>query len=233
MILAGHQPNYLPYAGFFHKIAQADAFVIVDQVQFVKRGPFGWIHRNKIRTPEGWEWLTVPVQTSGKFTQTIHETRIDNGRPWARKHWKSMQWNYKKAPFFKQVEDGFSDIYASPWESLCDLNLALIQRMMKLLKLEKPCVRQSEIGAEGKASDLVLDLCKKMDADTYLSGIHGKDYLDMELFKKNGIKIVFQEFQHPAYSQCHQGEFIPNLSMIDMLFNCGDRTLPLLMGTHV
>src|SRR3989338_6081487 len=100
MLITGHQPNYIPYAGFFHKIVQAEAFVIVDNVQFVKRGPFGWIHRNKIRTQSGWDWLTVPVITKGKFSQKINETIIDNKMPWRRKHWKTIEFNYRKAPHF-------------------------------------------------------------------------------------------------------------------------------------
>lgn len=229
MILTGHQPNYLPYLGFFHKIVLADTFVIVDNTQFVKRGPFGWIHRNKIRTPEGWMWLTIPVETKGKFTQTIRETMIDNSTPWRRKHWKSIEWHYKKAPFFHLYADSFREIYSREWSSLAELNQTLILKHIELLGIKVRIEIGSLMNLTGKASHLVLELCRKTGADTYISGIHGKDYLDLALFEKEGIKIVFQDFKHPSYNQAYPGEFVPNLSTIDLLFNHGPESMDILM----
>lgn len=230
MILTAHQPNYLPYPGFFHKIVNADAFLIVDNVQFVKRGEFGWIHRNRIRSPEGWVWMTVPVMTKGKYHQTIQETTIDTSVPWARKHLKAIEWNYKTAPYLGKYHAIFEDIYLRRWESLCDLNVAFIAGILDALGVKRTLQKTSELGVEGKASQLIVEMCKKIGADTYLSGVHGRDYLDLPLFEASGIKVIFQEFKCPVYPQCQKGEFISDLSIVDMLFNCGDRTMELLRG---
>lgn len=231
MLLAGHQPNYLPYLGFFHKLLQADTFVIVDNTQFVKRGPFGWIHRNKIRTRDGWMWLTVPVLTKGKFTQKINETLIDNKLPWQRKHWKSIEIHYAHAPFFARYKDPLREVYERKWENLAELNTELIRRLMDLLEIRKPVRIASTEGIEGKATDLVLDMCRKMGADGYLSGVHGQDYLEQEKFGHVGVNLVFQKFDHPQYPQCQPGEFVPNLSIIDLIFNCGPESRDILRGS--
>lgn len=228
MILTGHQPNYLPYAGFFHKIVRADMFLVVDNVQFVKRGPFGWIHRNRIRTPEGWDWLTVPVMTKGKFTQTILETMIAPDVPWGRKHLKTLEWNYRTAPFLADYIGIFREVYGRKWESLCELNVCLIRELMSALGIRKEVRRTSELGITGRASELIVNMCRRVGADTYLSGVHGKDYIETELFAKEGINLVFQEFRHPVYRQCQPGEFVPDLSIVDMLFNCGPETSAML-----
>lgn len=227
MLLTGHQPNYLPYAGFFDKIARSAKFVIVDQVQFVKRGPFGWIHRNRIRTPspDGWEWLTVPVQTSGRFDQSIRDTRIDAALPWARKHWKTLEWHYRKAPYFGDYAPELRAIYDRKWEWLWELNVELIRLVLRWLGIDRPIVLQSEIGAAGKAGDLVIDLCRRTGADAYLSGMHGRDYLDPAEFDRAGIRLVFQEYRPNEYPQCVPGPFVPNLSVVDLIFNCGPGSL--------
>ncbi|MCH7805266.1 MAG: WbqC family protein, partial [Acidobacteria bacterium] len=152
MIVTGHQPNYLPYPGFFEKIARADLFIIVDNVQFVKRGPFGWIHRNKVRTEKGWDWLTVPVLTKGKFTQSIRETRINGAQPWARKHWRTIEWNYRKAPHFGKYADGLRTIFDRKWEWIWELNVELIHLIMGWLEIKTPVKIASEMGVEGQAT---------------------------------------------------------------------------------
>jgi hypothetical protein len=223
VLLTGHQPNYLPYAGLFDKVARADRFVVVDNVQFVKRGPFGWIHRNRIRTasPDGWDWLTVPVLTSGKFTQTIRETAIDNALPWARKHWKSIEWNYRKARYFADYAPELRAVYERKWEWVTDLNVELMRLLLRWLGIDRPVALSSELRVEGKGSGFVLDLCRKSGADAYLSGKHGRDYLDLEEFGRAGVRVEFQEYAPREYPQCVAGPFVPNLSVIDVVFNCG------------
>src|SRR3989442_10648869 len=132
MILTGHQPNYLPYPGFFEKIARADRFLVVDNVQFVKRGTFGWMHRNRIRTnsPEGSDWLSVPILTKGRYTQQIREAEIDPSTPWARKHWRAIEWNYRKAHHFKAYAEGFHELYERPWKSFCELTCSFIELIL-------------------------------------------------------------------------------------------------------
>ena len=223
MILTGHQPNYLPYAGFFHKIALSGRFLVVDNVQFVKRGPFGWMHRNRIRTggPRGWDWLSLPVKTKGRFTQEIREAEIDGSVPWGRKHWRAIEWNYRRAPFFMEYAGGFEKIYARPWKWFCDLSCALTELILEALGLDRKVERTSVLGITGQSTDLVLAMCRSVGADTYLSGIHGKDYLDPARFEREGVQLRFQEYRCPVYKQCWPGEFIPDLSVIDLLFNCG------------
>ena len=230
MILAGHQPNYLPYLGFFHKIHHADLFVIVDNVQFVKRGPFGWINRNKIRTADGWQWLTVPVLVKGKFTQKIEETKINTALPWARKHWRSLVANYGKAPYFAQYADFFEETYnRRTWENYADLGIHLILFLMKALGIDKPWKKSSELGAGGKGDELILDLCKKTGADGYLHGLHGKDYIDEKKFEAAGVKTLHQHFEHPVYRQQFE-PFLPHLSAVDLLFNHGPDSPAILFG---
>ena len=193
MILAGHQPNYLPYIGFFHKIAHCDQFVIVDNVQYVKRGPFGWINRNRIRTPQGEQWLTVPVLNKGKYHQLIMETKINTSEPWARKHWKSLLVNYKKAPHFEKYADFFDETFNKrTWEDFTALSRHMIEYLMKALGIEKPVKLSSELQAEGKGDELIIDMCVKTGADTYLHGKHGKDYIDESKFEQAKIRSQFQ-----------------------------------------
>jgi hypothetical protein len=228
MIAAGHQPNYLPYLGFFAKVAIADVFVIVDNVQFVKRGPFGFQHRARIRTPDGWRWLTVPVLTRHKFTQRIMDVQINNAEPWRRKHWRSIWYNYKDAPYFGAYADHLESIYSRQWDRLCDLNVALIRFLFDSLGIRKPVYIASEVGIGGKASELIIDICRKTGADTYLHGRHGRDYADLELIAKSGIRNIFQYYEHPAYRQQFDG-FEPYMSVIDLLFNCGPDSLSILL----
>ncbi len=235
MLLTGHQPNYLPYLGFFHKIALADLYLVVDTTQFVKRGPFGWIHRNKIRVPhgqggDGWAWLSLPVKTSGKFEQPIIECELDERVPWRRKHWRSIEQQYAKAPHWQLYAPRFAAIYEREWTHLSPLAEALIREVLDCLEIRTPVRRLSELGVTGKAGDLIVEFCRALGADRYLSGVHGKDYLDPEVFRRAGIELVFQEFHHPVYPQIHGGEFVPNLSALDLLFNCGPESRKILLS---
>jgi len=231
MIIAGHQPNYLPYLGFFHKITLCDIFVIVDTVQYVKRGPFGWINRNKIRTPDDWLWLTVPVLSKGKYTQSIIDTIIDNLKPWQHKHWRSITLAYQKAPYFHLYKDFFQKIYETKWERLADLNEVIIRYIISALDIKVEITKTSTIKAEGQGTGLIVAMCKKLGADTYVHGKHGKDYIDPTKFADNNIKCIYQEFNHPVYRQAYE-PFIPEMSIIDLLFNHGKESLTILKGNQ-
>jgi hypothetical protein len=232
MILTGHQPNYLPYAGLFHKIAAADRFLVVDNVQFVKRGTFGWMHRNRIRTgsPRGWDWLSVPVLTKGRYTQKVSEAALDPAVPWARKHWRSIEWNYRRARFFKEYADEFRALYERPWPGFCELTCAFIELLLRLLGIPRAIERTSSLGIAGESTGLVLAMCRATGADAYLSGVHGRDYLDAGEFERQGVRLLFQEFAGPVYPQCWPGPFVPDLSVIDLLFNCGPESRRVLLG---
>ena len=232
MILTGHQPNYLPYPGFFHKVARADRFLIVDTVQFVKRGTFGWMHRNRIRTgsAQGWDWLSVPVLSKGKFTQKIFETKIDPVRSWSRKHWRTIEWNYRRAKYFDTYAADVKALYEKEWIRFSDLTCAFIELMLRLLRIRRPVERASTLGIEGQAGGLIAAMCRATGADVYLSGVHGRDYLDPVALEREGVRVVYQEYTTPVYEQCWPGSFVPDLSIIDLLFNCGPDSLGVLMG---
>ncbi|HYE98777.1 MAG TPA: WbqC family protein [Planctomycetota bacterium] len=232
MMLTGHQPNYLPYPGLFEKIARADRFVVVDDVQFVKRGPFGWIHRNRIRTtsPQGWDWLSIPVLTSGKFTQTIREAKVDDRLPWTRKHWRSLEWNYRKAKYFAEIGPELRALYERPWTMLCDVTVAFLELFLRLLGIRTPVDLQSRLGVKGESTGLIVNLSKAVGADVYLSGAHGRDYLDPAALEASGVRVEFQDWRCPEYPQCQPGPFIPNLSIVDVLFNCGPDSMKVIRG---
>jgi len=220
MLVTAHQPNYLPYLGLLAKVARADLFVVVDNVQFVKRGPFGFQHRAKIRTPRGWHWLTVPVITSGRFTQRINEVEIDRRLPWRRKHWEGIRRNYSRAPHFGSYKDGFEELYRPDWQRLVDLNLAVLQHLLKAFAITTPVVVASEAGIEGRATGLIIDICRRTGADAYLHGRHGPDYADLGAIEEAGYANLMLDFQHPTYTQVYPG-FEPYLAGIDLLFCLG------------
>lgn len=217
MILTGHQPEYLPYIGFFNKIMHADKFVLVDHIQFNKKN---WQNRNKIRTVNGWVWLTVPVYSKNKFTQSINEVEINNTGRWKDKHWKTIYLNYKKAPYFNDFADFFKNIYARSWIKLVNLNEEIIRYLFTVLKINIKIYKSSELNVEGKKTDLVIDLCKKLNADAYLSGEGAKEYINESTFRETGLKSYFRKMEHPIYKQQFES-FEPYISVIDLLFNCG------------
>lgn len=224
MIISAHQPEYLPYLGFFYKMAKADKFILVDHVQFY-HGSFQ--NRNRIRTasnPQGWLWLTVPVVTSDKGYQKINEVEIDNSTPWARQHWKTIYFNYKKTPFFDIYSDFFKKLYSQKWQKLADLNESIIYYLKESLGIKTPIIKSSDFDLKPHKTDLIIELCKKFEADTYFSGTGGKFYIEEEKLKKNNLKLVFSKFKHPVYSQRFE-PFLENLSVIDLLFNYGPESL--------
>ena len=217
MILTGHQPEYLPYIGFFNKIMLADKFVFVDHIQFNKKS---WQNRNKIRTKDGQQWITVPVLSKNKFEQKINEVEIDNTERWRKKHLKSIILNYQKAPYFKEYIGFFEDIYSRDWTKLSKLNIEIIKHLMKILDININTYNSSSLNLSGKKTDLLIDLCNALNADGYLSGSGGKGYINDTKFQKAGIKNLFREIKHPVYTQIYE-PFISNMSVIDIIFNCG------------
>jgi len=200
-------------------------FAIWDTVQFVSGGRFGWINRNKIRTYDGLIWLTVPVLGKNKNKQSIMSTCIDNGLPWQRKHWRSIYINYNKAPYFDKYSGFFEEIYTKQkWEKLTDLNEAIINYLLKALGIKTEIIKCSNFMLNSHRTDLIIDVCKKIDAAVFLAGIHGRDYLDEQKFRQNDIKLVYQNFKHPHYRQFYK-PFIENMSVIDLLFNEGENSI--------
>jgi len=220
------QPHYLPYSGFFKLVRESDIFIFFDNVQFEARS---WQNRNKIKTPEGFKWLTVPVVKS--FGQLIKDIKINNSLDWQQKHWKAIVCSYSKAPFFKDYKDFFEEVYSRKWDLLVDLNIYIIQYLAKELGLKTKFIKASELDVSGKRSELLANICKKVKADKYYSNIGSKDYMDKEMhfFDDAGIKVSYLEYSHPIYPQLF-GEFISHLSVIDVLFNNGKKTREIILG---
>ena len=229
MILTAHQPVYLPWLGLFHKIAISDAFCYFDDVQYLVKD---WNNRNKIKTSSGDMWLTVPVLTKGYREKPIRSIEINNSIDWRKKHWQSIYLNYKKTPYFKNYADSFEHVYKSEWNYLADLNEHMLKWFLRELGIEVKYYKASELNFEGYKSALVLDMCKKLGADIYIFGALGKDYAEEERFNKEGVDVYFQGYKHPIYPQLH-GDFLPYMSIIDLLFNCGDKSLEILMDGNI
>ena len=218
------QPGYLPWLGFFNQLFHSDIFVFYDDVQFDKHG---WRNRNRIKSPIDPHWLTVPVLHRGQGKRHIIEVEIDNRSPWARKHISSIRQFYAKAPFLERYVPELEDLLHRSWQLLIDLDLAAIELMCTWLGLQRHTVRSSELDVQGKGSERLLNLCKHFYSSCYLTGDAAKDYLDVDLFTNNGIKVKWQNYQHPRYPQQH-GEFVPYLSALDLVLNCGDQSLSII-----
>lgn len=229
MILTAHQPVYLPWLGLFHKVALSDEFCIFDDVQYLKKD---WNNRNRIKTNTGALMLTVPVLTKGHREKPIRALEINNAIDWRKKHWMSIIAAYKKAPYFDKYAGFFEDLYSREWNYLTHINDYIFLYLLDMFGIKVTIHRASEKKFEGTKSSLVLDMCKKLGASTYIFGALGKDYARVEEFAHEGVKVFFQDYVHPKYPQLH-GEFVPYMSVIDLLFNCGKAGLDILMSGNV
>lgn len=218
MILAAHQPNYLPWAGFFRKMARCDVFVLLDSVQYARRS---YTARCLVKQSDGAKhWLSIPVRKKGRYYQNIVEVEIDNQKAWQHGHRTTLESNYARAPYFQRHGELLELAYGRRWQGLCDLNLALIGHLSKELGIAPRLVRLSELGVEAKSTELLVAVCQKMGADTYLTGPSGDKYLDRDAFERAGIKLEVFRYWPAPYPQLW-GDFVPGLSVIDLLFNCG------------
>jgi hypothetical protein len=225
LIVAGHQPNYLPWLGFFDKMRRCDVFIIEDNIQFETRG---FINRNKVKvhtsTANNVMWLTVPIKHAGR-RQLINEVQISNlDSDWAKRHWLTLKYNYSKAPFWNKYCGFFEQTFNRNWSSLLDLNMNLIQGLMNFLNIKTPLVMASSLNVSKKKSELVLAQCIALGGTVQLSGDGAREYLDVKSFEEAGIEVVFQDFHYPKYEQVF-GEFIPNLSVVDYLFCTGNESV--------
>jgi hypothetical protein len=225
--VAGHQPNHLPYGGYFAKMSAVDKFVIVDTTQYVKKQ---YHNRNRILLMNGRpKWLSVPVVTSGRFHQKICEVEIDNRTNWRALHLKTIRISYANSPYFSEIFPRLESIYTKDWLRLVELNIDLIKLCRDLLKISTPLCLGSEIGITGKATHLIVDICRKTSADTYVHGKHSQDYVDFDVLTENGLKSKVQKFDCQSYPQ-QSPKFIPDLSVIDLLFNRGPDSLKILLA---
>jgi hypothetical protein len=220
------QPGYLPWLGFFDQLARSDVFVIYDDVQFDKHG---WRNRNRVKSPAGPHWLTVPVLHSGKNSPANHTVEIDQTQPWARKHLGSIRQFYGSAPFLSLYFPELEELLHRQWLRLIDLNLALLGLLCRWLDLRPTIVRSSLLGLSGGQSERLLNHCLHFGATRYLSGSAARDYIDTALFGRHGIEIVWQDYAHPVYPQLH-GAFVSHLSTLDLLLNCGEQSRSILLS---
>lgn len=218
-----HQPNFLPWLGYFYKIYKSDQFVLIDNVQFVKGSV---CNRAKIKNNQGAEiWLTVPVKGNKGSQVNYNELELDYSQKWAVKMINQLHAAYVKAPYFDRYFQPLSDLLKQEYKTLADLNITLIKYLCSELNIQTPMAIASELDTDfGKKNDLNLNICKYFKSDVYLSGTGAKKYNDEELFKTNGITIEYSDFVHPVYPQ-QFGAFIPGLSTIDLLFNCGPESM--------
>lgn len=213
-----HQPDFMPYLGFFHRFLDADLYIVLDHVQFVY-GSRAWTHRDKIKTAAGEKWLTVSVNKPPRNT-AINKVKLSIETNWQKNNLALLQENYSKAAYYSEIFPEIETLYAKQYDNLSEFNLGSIKMIMSLLDIEIPWVFSSSLEPQGTKNALLVDLLKKVDATHYLSGIGAKDYFDPEPFKEANIHLVWQQFNHPIYPQLH-GDFISHLSSLDMLFNCG------------
>lgn len=226
MILTAHQPVYLPWLGLMHKIALADLFVSLEHTQYVHDD---WVNRNQVKLKTGPAWLSVPVKKKGHLGKTLADIEIDTTVPWRRKHWRTMEAAYGKAPHFAEYAPFFEDLYSREWPRLIDLNMHIIEWLLLTLKIETPIYRPAEHEFEGSKSTLIIDICRKRGADVHVFGALGRNYVDIAIFERAGIGTVFQDYRHPAYPQLH-GAFCSHLSVVDLLFNCGENSRDIIMS---
>lgn len=235
MIITIHQPEYLPYIGFFDRIDKSDVFVILDTVLFQKKG---FTNRNRIKTAQGERWITIPVKREDR-TKNINQVEISSIAGWEKKHWNTIKYNYSNAPYFNICAPTFEDaILNKKWDLISDLDCYLIEKVIDILGIKTKIVKSSSLDLNSKSTDLNIDICKKLGADTFLLGPGctekgGQHHLDIKKIEESGIKTIVQKFVHPRYPQKFEElGFISHLSIIDLLFNCGSKSLDVILNKN-
>lgn len=213
MIVTVHQPDFLPWLGFFDRWKNSDIYIALDDVQFLRRG---WHHRDRIKTAKGAGWLTVPVCKKGKYNQLIRDVRIDNSTTWYSDHLKTIEHNYRKAPNFERCFSKIKAIYDKRHSFLIDLNMDLLHFAKSELGIDTPAVMASDYCLKSVSTQRLVDLVKAVGGSVYLTGSGSEGYLEEVLFIKENIQVKWQEYKHPVYRQLH-GSFIPMLSSLDYL----------------
>jgi hypothetical protein len=229
MIISINQPAYLPWLGYFHRIGLSDMFVYFDTTQFEKNS---FVNRNKIKTSQGPLWLTVPVKLKGHFNKKIKEIEIAD-QSWQRKHWDTIIMNYKKAKYWKDYSEALESFYNRKYKYISDLCYKELVLFNKLLGLKTKIIKTSELApSKAHKQDLILEICKSLNSNSYISGALGRDYLDLKQFNKNNIKVYFQNYKSPIYNQLWE-KFVPNLSVLDLLLNEGPNSLNIIFNNNV
>lgn len=222
------QPSFLPWLGHLDQYAWADVFVMYDDTQFDKNG---WRNRNRILTSNGVAWITVPVKTKGLNKPLNTEVPINNQTRWQKKLLSTIRQSYSKTPYFDQYFPGLEEALNTEHELLIDLNLATFRWLTHSLDLPWKVVRSSQLDVPGRKTERLVALCEKFKATDYLTGDAARDYLDERRFEGAGVKVHWHNYQHPVYDQGTE-EFVPYLSVVDLLFREGPRTAEILSQTR-
>ena len=228
LTLVAHQPEYFPWLGFISKAQLADVYYIVDNVQYMKEH---WHNRNKIRKKDGWLWINTPILGKTKILMWP-EVRIDNSQPWKRKQLNSIKMCYSGSKYFHEIYTELEEIYSKNYEFLIDFNEQIIKYAFKKFNVKAPIFKTSQLIKEGHnisgaKTDLILNMCKVANANTFIFGQDGKNYIEEDKFNKQNIEYKFQNFHHPIYEQKYLG-FESNMSFIDLLFNHGNNSTKIL-----
>lgn len=218
------QPSYLPWLGFFEQMMSVDTFVLYDDVQYTKND---WRNRNRLKTKDGFLWLTIPVKSS--ISLQIREVRIDYSKHWQEKHRKTIAQLYSKSPYFEEVSTLFEPFWTNRYEFLLDAIKDSIVLIAEYLNIDTKILFSSDLHVAGDKNEKLVNICKILGASHYYSGFAAQNYLDIGLFKENGIEVAFQQYKHPVYPQM-QGDFVSHLSTMDLLFNCGKKSKEIIKG---
>ncbi len=222
MRVAIMQPSYLPWIGYFGLMRSVDLFILLDSVQFARRS---WQQRNQIKTATGPLWLTVPVLSKGKRDQLITEVEIDRSRDFPSSHLKALEMNYRRSPNFEAYEQDLLPLLGADNRYLAELTIGMILRIRDILGIATPMRRASEFEQSGTKAELLASLCERVGASEYVSPPGSKDYLDeSDAFARCGIPLRYFRFTHLEYPQ-RFGDFVPHMSVVDLLFNCGADSL--------
>jgi hypothetical protein len=210
------QSNYIPWKGYFDIIAKSDVFVIYDEVQYTKND---WRNRNKILTPNGTNWLTIPVRVNS-LNQKICETKVASIN-WNKKHFTSLQFNYSKAKGYKEFKDILLDLYDNPPELLTEINVRFIKTICNYLGIKTKIIDSRDLNLKGDRNERLIEACEKLSADIYLSGPSAKNYIDVALFEQSKLKLEWMDYSnYPEYPQLGQ-PFEHSVSILDLIFNSG------------
>lgn len=223
------QPTYIPWRGFFHLIQKADVFVFYDDVQYDKHG---WRNRNRIKTANGTQWITIPVNAKGSVSdhKLIRDVPIVWQQAWSEKHWQAIRQAYGKAPYFKKYAPLVESFYTRRDELLSDFTCDTTELLARELGLTSTrFIRSSGLNANGTKTDRLLNVLTKVGATHYISGPAAQAYIEPEKFDQAGIGLEYMVYDYPEYEQLH-GEFDPFVSILDMLFMVGDRAPELIWG---
>lgn len=214
------QPAYLPWIGYFHRIDLCDVLILLDHVQIDRNSKTGFAHRNRVRTREGWTWLTVPLKTKGRRGQLQLDQLEIADQTFRRKHWGTIRQSYASAPFYATYASTLESIFDRQWERLVPLANELLRLQLDAMGIEIRIQRSSDMLVHGKKTELIVNLCRAVGARVYLSGPFGREYLDPRPFADAQIPVAFHEYAHPVYRQ-YQGGFEPYMAAIDLLMNAG------------